>query len=98
MGYVDLVSAGADRLDVLDFKTDARPAGAVKDAYPEYVKQVRLYGLLLPDVFGGRRLPWACFSRPTAASAGSSQRCRAEPLTSAPRTFQKCLVGSMRLS
>jgi ATP-dependent helicase/nuclease subunit A len=58
MGYVDLVSAAADRLDVLDFKTDAPPVGSVEAAYPEYVSQVRLYGRLLPggDVLGGRRL------------------------------------------
>jgi ATP-dependent helicase/nuclease subunit A len=58
MGYVDLVVAAADRLDVLDFKTDAPPAGLVEAAYPEYVNQVRLYGRLLPgaDVLGGRRL------------------------------------------
>jgi ATP-dependent helicase/nuclease subunit A len=48
VGYVDLVAATADRLDVLDFKTDAPPAGPVETAYPEYVNQVRLYGRLLP--------------------------------------------------
>ncbi len=58
MGYVDLVGAAADRLDVLDFKTDAPPVGPVEAAYPEYVSQVRLYGRLLPgaDILGGRRL------------------------------------------
>ena len=58
MGYVDLVGAAADRLDVLDFKTDAPPAGPMEAAYPGYVNQVRLYGRLLPgsEVLGGRRL------------------------------------------
>jgi ATP-dependent helicase/nuclease subunit A len=56
MGYVDLVGAFADRLDVLDFKTDAPPAGPVEAAYPEYVNQVRLYGRLLPGVLSARRL------------------------------------------
>jgi ATP-dependent helicase/nuclease subunit A len=56
MGYVDLVGFAADRLDVLDFKTDAPPAGPVEAAYPEYVNQVTLYGRLLNGVVGGRRL------------------------------------------
>jgi len=62
MGYVDLVGAAADRLDVLDFKTDAPPdappAAPVGDAYLEYANQVRLYGRLLAgaEVLGGRRL------------------------------------------
>jgi ATP-dependent helicase/nuclease subunit A len=58
MGYVDLVGAVADRLDVLDFKTDAPPVGSVEAAYPEYVSQVSLYGRLLrrADVLGGRGL------------------------------------------
>jgi ATP-dependent helicase/nuclease subunit A len=55
-GYVDLVAATADRLDVLDFKTDTPPAGPVETAYPEYVNQVRFYGRLLHDVLGARRL------------------------------------------
>jgi ATP-dependent helicase/nuclease subunit A len=56
MGYVDLVAATADRLDVLDFKTDAPPAGPVQTAYPEYVAQVSLYGRLLPGISGTRPL------------------------------------------
>ncbi len=46
-GYIDLVSASDDRLDVLDFKTDPPPAGAVETDYPAYAAQVRLYGELL---------------------------------------------------
>jgi ATP-dependent helicase/nuclease subunit A len=58
MGYADLVSATADRVDVLDFKTDAPPPGGIEDTYPEYASQVRLYGRLLQatGVAGGRRL------------------------------------------
>jgi ATP-dependent helicase/nuclease subunit A len=46
-GYVDLVGATSDRLDVIDFKTDAPPAGPVEEAYREYAAQVRIYGRLL---------------------------------------------------
>lgn len=46
-GYVDLVGATSYRLDVIDFKTDASPAGPVEEAYPEYAAQVRIYGGLL---------------------------------------------------
>jgi ATP-dependent helicase/nuclease subunit A len=58
LGYSDLVSVTAGRLDVLDFKTDAPPAGAVEDTYPEYASQVQLYGRLLQaaGVVGERRL------------------------------------------
>jgi ATP-dependent helicase/nuclease subunit A len=56
MGYVDLVAVTAERLDVLDFKTDKPPAGPVQTAYPEYVAQVSLYGRLLPGILGARRL------------------------------------------
>jgi ATP-dependent exoDNAse (exonuclease V) beta subunit len=56
MGYVDLVAATADRLDVLDFKTDAPPPVTVEAAYPEYVSQVNLYGRLLAGIFDARRL------------------------------------------
>jgi ATP-dependent helicase/nuclease subunit A len=58
MGYVDLIGATTDRLDVLDFKTDTPPAGAVEDVYPEYTSQVCLYGRLLHagGVIGERQL------------------------------------------
>jgi ATP-dependent helicase/nuclease subunit A len=56
MGYVDLVSAGTDQLDILDFKTDAPPAEFLEAAYPEYVNQVQLYARLLEDGFSDRRL------------------------------------------
>jgi ATP-dependent helicase/nuclease subunit A len=46
-GYVDLVSATDDRLDVLDFKTDAPPAGTVGEVYPAYAWQAATYGQLL---------------------------------------------------
>jgi ATP-dependent helicase/nuclease subunit A len=47
VGYVDLVSAAEDKLDVIDFKTDAPPAGDPRQTHPEYVEQVRIYGRLL---------------------------------------------------
>jgi hypothetical protein len=47
VGYVDLVSAAEDRLDVIDFKTDTPPAGDPIHTHPEYVEQVRIYGRLL---------------------------------------------------
>ena len=46
-GYVDLVGATAERLDVIDFKTDAPPRESAARSYPEYVAQVRAYGALL---------------------------------------------------
>jgi ATP-dependent helicase/nuclease subunit A len=57
-GYADLVSVTDDRLDVLDFKTDAPPLAPVEAAYPEHASQVRLYGSLLraAGLVGARRL------------------------------------------
>lgn len=57
-GYIDFLCATADRLDVIDLKTDAPPQGSVETAYPEYVSQVRIYGRLLEaaGVIGGRQL------------------------------------------
>jgi ATP-dependent exoDNAse (exonuclease V) beta subunit len=49
-GYVDLVSVTSARVDVIDFKTDAPPQGAVTDAYRDYTSQVRAYGRLLGDI------------------------------------------------
>jgi len=49
-GYVDLVGVSANRLDVIDFKTDAPPAGSIEESYPEYAAQVRIYGRLLDAV------------------------------------------------
>jgi ATP-dependent helicase/nuclease subunit A len=46
-GYIDLVAATPDRLDVIDLKTDVPPAGPVEAAYPKYASQVRVYGELL---------------------------------------------------
>jgi ATP-dependent helicase/nuclease subunit A len=46
-GYVDLLAAPPGRLDVIDFKTDAPPAGPVEASYPAYAAQVRTYGRLL---------------------------------------------------
>jgi ATP-dependent helicase/nuclease subunit A len=83
MGYVDLVAGSADRLDVLDFKTDAPSDGPVEVTYAEYVSQVRLYGHLFQDVRGARplrlgllftgdgRIRWV---GPAASAFGASSR------------------------
>jgi ATP-dependent helicase/nuclease subunit A len=57
-GYIDLVAVAGGVLYVIDFKTDAPPHGAVEQAYPNYVGQVRAYGRLLENggVSGGRNL------------------------------------------
>jgi ATP-dependent exoDNAse (exonuclease V) beta subunit len=46
-GYVDLLSASARGMDLIDFKTDPPPRGPVAEAYPAYVEQVRIYDRLL---------------------------------------------------
>jgi len=58
MGYADLIGATADRLDVVDVKTDTPPPDAVEKTYPEYARQVRLYGHLLQvaGLVGERKL------------------------------------------
>lgn len=58
VGHVDLVAAGDNRIDVIDFKTDVPPDGPVERAYPEYVVQLRTYGRMVEaaGIAGGRRL------------------------------------------
>ncbi len=51
-GYIDLVGAVEGRLHVIDFKTDAPPAGPVEHAYPAYASQVLLYGAMLTESGG----------------------------------------------
>jgi ATP-dependent exoDNAse (exonuclease V) beta subunit len=46
-GYIDLLIAAPDELCVIDFKTDAVPAGDVHANYPAYVTQVRAYAAVL---------------------------------------------------
>jgi ATP-dependent helicase/nuclease subunit A len=46
-GFVDLVAMDDERLDVIDFKTDAPPSDAVELAYPEYAAQVGIYAEML---------------------------------------------------
>jgi ATP-dependent helicase/nuclease subunit A len=48
-GFVDLVAVQGGRLDIIDFKTDAPPAGVVEEVYPEYAGQVRMYARLLEE-------------------------------------------------
>ncbi|MGH7847902.1 MAG: UvrD-helicase domain-containing protein [Candidatus Binatia bacterium] len=46
-GYIDLVAVNDANVTVIDFKTDTPPNGAIKQAYPKYAAQVRIYGKLL---------------------------------------------------
>jgi ATP-dependent helicase/nuclease subunit A len=46
-GYIDLIAVENGRVDIIDFKTDTRPAGPVERIYPKYATQVRIYGKLL---------------------------------------------------
>jgi ATP-dependent helicase/nuclease subunit A len=48
-GFIDLVAVTRDRVVVIDFKTDAPPAGAIEGAYPAYASQVAIYGALLRE-------------------------------------------------
>jgi ATP-dependent helicase/nuclease subunit A len=49
-GYVDLLAERDGDLVVLDFKTDAPPAGEVAASHPEYVEQVRSYERILVEL------------------------------------------------
>jgi len=44
---VDLLGVRGGRLAVVDFKTDAPPAGDVRASHPAYVEQVRAYARIL---------------------------------------------------
>jgi ATP-dependent helicase/nuclease subunit A len=55
-GYVDLVAVTRERVHVVDFKTDAAPAGDVNVGYLDYVGQVRRYGGLLAEIADGREM------------------------------------------
>ena len=46
-GYIDILAATGDRLDIIDIKTDQPPRGAAAHAYPAYAGQVRAYARLL---------------------------------------------------
>jgi ATP-dependent helicase/nuclease subunit A len=56
-GSIDLISVTADRIDVIDFKTDRPPDGPAERTYPAYASQVRLYRRLLESagVVGARQ-------------------------------------------
>ena len=71
-GYVDLVGVTAERLDVIDFKTDAPPRESAARSYPEYVAQVRAYGALLAASGAARR--------PSDSHRAPLQRRRQHPL------------------
>jgi ATP-dependent helicase/nuclease subunit A len=46
-GYVDLLGTAGGRLAVVDFKTDAPPAGDVRETHAAYVAQVRAYARIV---------------------------------------------------
>ena len=50
VGYVDLLSATDDRVDVIDFKTDQPPRGDVAATHADYVAQVRTYAEILQEL------------------------------------------------
>lgn len=50
VGYVDLLAAGPAGLAVIDFKTDAPPAGDLARSHPAYVEQVRSYARILEEL------------------------------------------------
>jgi ATP-dependent helicase/nuclease subunit A len=47
VGYVDLLGMRGDHLAVVDFKTDAPPAGEVTATHAAYVEQVRSYARIV---------------------------------------------------
>jgi ATP-dependent exoDNAse (exonuclease V) beta subunit len=57
-GYIDLLVLNAAEAMVIDFKTDAPPAGPVFASYPNYATQLRLYGEMLraAGMVGAREL------------------------------------------
>jgi len=50
LGYIDLVASGEGGAVVVDFKTDAPPAGEVRQTHPDYVEQVRTYARMLVEL------------------------------------------------
>jgi len=50
VGYVDLLAARDGGLVVIDFKTDAAPAGEVARSHPDYVEQLRAYAAILVEL------------------------------------------------
>jgi ATP-dependent helicase/nuclease subunit A len=50
VGYIDLLAARGGGIQVIDFKTDAPPAGEVTKSHPDYVEQVRSYARILVEL------------------------------------------------
>ena len=46
-GYIDLIGVTDGQVTVLDFKTDAPPAGRLEETYPGYAAQVSHYARLI---------------------------------------------------
>jgi ATP-dependent helicase/nuclease subunit A len=46
-GYLDFVSASTNEIVVIDFKTDQPGSGEVLMTFPDYVRQVQMYGELI---------------------------------------------------
>lgn len=75
-GYIDLVAVTDETLVVIDFKTDAPPAGPVEATYPAYVRQVAAYTRLLQTagVGTGRRVRYGLLF----TADGSIRWCKRE--------------------
>ena len=54
LGYVDLVAVRDGKLIIIDFKSDQPPKSGSAAEFPQYVKQVKLYGALLSEALGMR--------------------------------------------
>jgi ATP-dependent helicase/nuclease subunit A len=53
-GVVDRLAVGAERITLLDFKTNRPPPEAVEDVPPAYLRQLAAYRALLRAAFPGR--------------------------------------------
>jgi ATP-dependent helicase/nuclease subunit A len=55
-GRIDRLVIEADRVLVVDYKSDAKPPATEKDAPAAYVSQIGLYALIAGQLFPGRRV------------------------------------------
>ncbi|MBN9011011.1 MAG: PD-(D/E)XK nuclease family protein, partial [Rhizobiales bacterium] len=55
-GRIDRLAVLAERILIVDYKTNRPPPAELKDAPPAYVGQLALYRLLLARLYPGRRV------------------------------------------
>ena len=55
-GRVDRLRLAADRVLVVDFKTNRPSPDAIEDADPAYIAQIAIYAAVLRAVFPGRQV------------------------------------------